>query len=512
MSHQRDDDSQSGDGPAPSEAPRVLRVASTRPIANLPDPVADPIPEAAPRVIAAARIDSGPQVATETRRSILRNALGAAAAATATATTACIPQIRSDTKVTSDGCCYNDPRGFTVGVRQVAMTGDGRHVVALSVQGSLRAWDLERALAPLATGSITKVRFLATGLGDRAYWYDGKLRGRRLATPHRDTFSVAVSGLLEIYAGGEHRRLVVGRSRDALLLHDGDSGAAINRVELPGGRAPDQVVIDLAGEIWARVGSKIFRLDGKAWSLQIDEVGAAAVHLGAGAERVAAVRGTQVTVTEPATGLLVHHADVGAVPVAFESWLHSVAVATADPAVIEIRALDGDARALASFRLSPARVTTLVGVPFQRGYAWGDSEGRVAVLLRDSAGQIRAVALSAADAIRSSQLAAAKCGADKSWVGWACTCNTVAVTADEARSNYAGYDGANRSWSHGSVPRGEKLPAGAICTCNTVVVGDRTFLNDACSCNSVCTCDTVCTCESVGRGGGTYTYTYWYPN
>lgn len=517
MSHQRDDDSPSGDGPAPSEIPRVLRVASIRPIANLPEPVAEPIPEAAPRVIATTRIDSGSQVATENRRSILRKALGAAAAATAaTVSKPRSAEARRDTKVTAEGCSYNDPRGFTVGVRQVAMTGDGHHVVALSVQGSVRAWSLENAIAPLATGSIAKVRFLATGLGDRAYWYDGKLRGRRLATAARDAFSVAVAGLVELYAGGERPALVVGRSRDALLLYDGDSGAAVDRVELPVGRSPDQVVIDLASQIWARVDSKIFRLDGKVWSLHVDEVGAAAVHLGAAAERVAVVRGTEVSVTVPTTGQLLHRADVGVTPIAFESWLRSAAIATADPGVIEIRSLDGEDPAVVSFRLSPARVTMLVGAPLERGYVWGDSEGRVAVLLRDSADQARAVALSARDGMRSSQVATARCGVEKSWVGWACTCNTVSVAAYKARRNYASYDRVTWSWIHGSVARGVPLPAGTICTCNTVIVGNRNFLKDACSCDTVCTCNTVCTCEYVGGGGGggggTYTYTYWYPN
>src|SRR5262249_50279019 len=249
MSHEPDDDSPSCDGPAPPESPRVLRVASIRPIANLPEPepapVADQVQGPAPRVAAAARMEGGPPVATESRRSILRKAVGAAAAATAvTVRKPRSAEARRDTQVDAVGCSYNDPRGFRVGVRQVAMTGDARHLVALSVRGSVRAWDLERAMAPLATGSIPRVRFIATGLGDRAYWYDGKLHGRRLATPVRNTFSVAASGLLEIYAGGEHLCLVVGRTRDALLLYDGDSGAAVDRVELPGGRAPDQVVID----------------------------------------------------------------------------------------------------------------------------------------------------------------------------------------------------------------------------------------------------------------------------
>jgi hypothetical protein len=74
-----------------------------------------------------------------------------------------------------------------------------------------------------------------------------------------------------------------------------------------------------------------------------------------------------------------------------------------------------------------------------------------------------------------------------------CTCHAVCTCNSEVKDGNK-YDKGNDF--------GSTYDVNYHCTCDTV-----------CTCNSVCTCDAVCTCDSEGGGsGGSYYYTYWYPN
>jgi hypothetical protein len=68
------------------------------------------------------------------------------------------------------------------------------------------------------------------------------------------------------------------------------------------------------------------------------------------------------------------------------------------------------------------------------------------------------------------------------------------VQPGETGGNLTGPGGETRT-----IPCGDPIPDGWICTCNCVTVPAA-----PCSCDSVCTCDTVCTCQGHGH--------YWYPN
>ncbi|MBU1170464.1 MAG: twin-arginine translocation signal domain-containing protein [Proteobacteria bacterium] len=60
-----------------------------------------------------------------------------------------------------------------------------------------------------------------------------------------------------------------------------------------------------------------------------------------------------------------------------------------------------------------------------------------------------------------------------------------------------------------------------VCTCDAESEDNNEgseygaqFTGTVCTCDLVCTCNTVCTCnsDSSDSGGGSYYYTYWYPN
>lgn len=483
--------------------PRVMRVAR-RVAASAP-----------PRVVASGDSDGAPlQPGTATRRDVLKGA-ATAAAATTVATAARDADAAKRTSSTGDLCLYSDLRAVKeAGIRSLHPCGDGRHLAVVDTEGVLRFWDLDSPQAPLVSGrKIKGVRQVATGTGDRVVWLaQGKLTARSMSEPKKALFTVRVRGAEAVAIDPRNGELLV-LVEGALRAHDPVKGRAIReRASLPlpeGETAPGTLRADADGVLWMIQGASPWRLGDAGWETLELPTGTTRVAMDPMAERLALWRGDQVELTrlpERTPVGLPRPIVAGDGDPVWEGWLRSVARVHAGRLGFTVQGLDGDVSSR-DVRFGTKPPTVFIGLPRQRGYIWGDEDGRL-VYLRYAGWQH--VVLADPKAVVTGRSKPGECG--ETWVGFACTCNTVNVKRGERRRSYVRWVPETGTWVHRSVARRDSVPAAASCTCNTVAVGGGAFFRSVCSCNSVCTCNTVCSCQSTGGGGGYGYRSYWYPN
>jgi hypothetical protein len=359
-------------------------------------------------------------------------------------------------------------------------------------------------------GSVLRVRQAAMGQRDELVWLSGlTLRARKLSDPKKDLFSTNARAIERLFVDSANGRIfaVSERTLKQYDLATGEESKSV--IALPGGMTlPDQLVVDSKRQIWLRSGNDVFVTDdSKNWKAMVsdeDRRKAHAVAIDPAAERlvIATDEKTVAFRLADASPLRLSAPLSTNGQLVFESWLRSAGMLTTSGTGLRVLGLDG-AGDDETLKLGPEPPTQLVGLPLMRGYAWGDKSGRLAVVRRKGT-KLQQLALTSKDA--------AVFDADKghctqnSWVGWTCTCNTVTVSRGDRNRAYTIWDSARETWIHKILPVGTPLPPGAICTCNTVLVGGGKLWETICTCNRVCTCDTMCTCQGV------QTYSYWYPN
>ena len=444
-----------------------------------------------------------PEQGPTSRRQVLKGALAAASLAGVVTTAEGEAEARSRRGRTYGAACvYTELRAFKNKVAAIYPFEDGEHLAAVDSMGWMNVWRLDRPNKPRISRAIPSVIHMATGKRGEFFWLTrDRIQGRRLSRPTRDIFKVKVQQI-DFIAWDARAQMVIALSRDSeITRYDLKTGKQVGGTLTRAPREvsePDQIFVTPTGDLWLRAKGTVYCLSMSStprWKKVFEEPRATHCKIDPLAQRVVVAVDGQLKVYRLPSGKPLHRSVTLArvnKEVYFESWLRSAAQMDRDrlrPAC-RLYGLDGGTTsAPRTVSLGTARPTVFEGLPLRRGYAWGDADGRLAYFDLDRQGRVVKTPLFCKAATVHGVENGRCSGIPR--LGWACTCDTVAMRPGKRMRLWSGWD-SKRGVTYG----GTRRRADTQCACNSVMVGTPDRVKAACTCLRVCTCDSMCTCQS----------------